>query len=234
MSRIIWQCRHTRRNFSWRFASLIALALVSTIVLVPGAQAQESGVTAISAFGGYYIASDIYNEAASNKSLGLNDSFEYGGRLAHFPNNRLGIEFGYARTGSDLQLNSATPIANPGAPLGRLDLDEWDLNFLFSQPTYGKTVPYFTMGLGWTTTRPDVSVPTSSKSLFAFNFGIGTFIKTNNEKLAMRLDARWRVTDLPFNTSSEVYCDPWGCWSYSSSWYNSGELTAGLTYRLGQ
>jgi opacity protein-like surface antigen len=54
-----------------------------------------------------------------------------------------------------------------------------------------------------------------------------------SQALALRFEGRWRVTDTAISTSSGVYCDYWGyCYSYSSDWYNSGELTAGLTYKL--
>ena len=53
-------------------------------------------------------------------------------------------------------------------------------------------------------------------------------------KLALRLEGRWRITDTNITTSSGVYCDYWGyCYGYASDWYSSGELSAGLTYKLG-
>mgnify|MGYP001332539310 CR=1 FL=1 len=51
--------------------------------------------------------------------------------------------------------------------------------------------------------------------------------------VALRLEGRWRVTDTQITTSSGVYCDYYGyCYYYASDWYNSGEFTAGLTYKL--
>jgi len=56
-----------------------------------------------------------------------------------------------------------------------------------------------------------------------------------NPKMGVRLDARWRVTDTAITTSSGVYCDFYGyCWGYSSDWYNSGEFTAGIEYKIGK
>ena len=119
--------------------------------------------------------------------------------------------------------------------------DEYDLNFLVSQPSPNPSMwPYFTLGFGWSVTHPEVhgtdptkTINAKSNSLFALNFGIGSLVEMR-PNLSLRLDARWRVTDTHITTSSGVYCDYWGyCWGYSSDWYNSGELTAGLTYRMG-
>ena len=67
---------------------------------------------------------------------------------------------------------------------------------------------------------------------FNFNFGLGTKIAMS-EQIAARIEGRWRITDTSFNTSSGIWCDPWGyCYNYASSWYNSGELIGGLTYRF--
>jgi hypothetical protein len=171
----------------------------------------------------------------------------WGGRLTKFTNNYSAAEFSYTRNGSDLKARTAVVgSAVPNFDAGKVTMDEYDLNFLVSSPAPDpKMWPYFVLGFGWTVTHPDIKGPpggalpaqavsVSSKSLFAFNFGIGTMIQMN-PKMAARLDARWRVTDTNISTSSGVYCDYWGyCWGYSSSWYNSGEFTAGLEYRLGK
>jgi len=219
----------------------IAVALVTMIALAPSARAQESKF-AISAFGGYNIAADIYNDLNGGGSLELKNSFMWGGRATLFTNRYSAVEFSYARNGSDLNVRTSALKPNPpsGFDAGRINLDEYDFNVLISQPTGNPKVwPYFTMGIGWTLTHPDVKgedpntlqpINVSGNSLFAFNFGFGGMIKAN-PNLSLRLDARWRVTDTNINTSSGVYCDYWGyCWTYASSWYNSGELTAGLTY----
>ena len=85
-------------------------------------------------------------------------------------------------------------------------------------------------------TNPDIDsdfvagVQPESNTLFNFNFGLGAKIEMS-EKLGMRLEGRWRVTDTAITTSSGIWCDPYGyCYSYASDWYNSGELIGGLSY----
>ena len=219
--------------------ALRALALVAATTalaaLAPRAEAQGTTAVALSAFGGYYVASDLYNDTASNRSLELENSFEYGGRLTFFTNRYSAVEVAYTRVGSDLKLhNPGGGLIPPDFDPGRINGDQWDLNFLVSQPVSNPNVwPYFTIGIGWTATHPEVpQVNVDGNTLFAFNFGLGTMVEVN-EKLSLRLDARWRTTDTNITTSSGVYCDYWGyCWSYASDWYNSGDLTAGLTYHF--
>jgi hypothetical protein len=222
--------------------AVVALAVISVVALAPSVQAQGYARTfAITPFAGYNIASDIYSGYSGTygeASLELKNGLVWGGKLLAFTNDYSAVEFGYARTAADLAVRTGSPGGNFEA--GKMSGDEYDLNFLISQPSPNpKLWPYFTLGFGWTLTHPEgknangESVNFDSNSLFAFNFGIGTLVEMK-PNLSLRLDARWRVTDTAITTSSGVYCDYWGyCWSYSSDWYNSGELTAGLTYRMG-
>jgi hypothetical protein len=56
---------------------------------------------------------------------------------------------------------------------------------------------------------------------------------TMNPKLDLRLEGRWKITGTHVTTGTYTYCDYWGyCYGYSSSSYNTGEFTAGLTYKM--
>jgi hypothetical protein len=223
--------------------AVVALAALSILALAPSAQAQGYARTfALSGFAGYNIASDIYSGYSGTYGearLEMKNGLVWGGRIMGFTNDYSAVEFGYARTSSDISFRPASSVNNVDA--GNLSTDEYDLNFLISQPSPNPRMwPYFTLGFGWAVTHPEVhasdpskTVTADSNTLFAFNFGIGTLVEVK-PNLSLRLDARWRVTDTAITTSSGVYCDYWGyCWSYASDWYNSGELTAGLTYRMG-
>jgi hypothetical protein len=226
-------------------AAVLALILVAA---VPAAQAQSRAKsTTLGAFGGYNIASDIYTSYSgptSGAKLALKDGFEWGGRLTHFTGEYSAVEFAYTRNGADMELkNYYGGVVPNGFDAGRVNVDQYDLNFLMSKPTSNpKLWPYFTLGIGLSNTKPEVNAidPNTSQplsidgnSLFAWNIGIGTMLDMN-PKLGLRFDAKWRVTDTNITTSSGVYCDYWGyCWSYSSDWYSSGELTAGLQYKFG-
>jgi opacity protein-like surface antigen len=72
-----------------------------------------------------------------------------------------------------------------------------------------------------------------SNTQFCFNFGAGANVAMSS-KLAMRLEARWKLTHTDISTGTYAYCDYYGyCYAYNSTTYSSGELTGGLTYKLG-
>jgi hypothetical protein len=196
-------------------------------------------------FGGYYLASDLYDVtsiAGAGSQIGLDNSFMWGVRLGMSANRHTSAELVYTRAGSDVKTNKTLNGYNPQS-LGRLNLNSGDLNFLFRQPSLGnpRATGFFELGFGWTWTDPSgVKPPTGlgqvslkGNTLFNWNFGLGGIVDLN-EKMSLRLDGRWRITDTHVSTSSGVWCDYYGyCYSYSSDLYNSGELTAGLTYKLG-
>ena len=225
---------------------LAALALGATL-LAPAAGAQNyARTTTLSVFGGYNVASDLFESeynSINSATLELTNAFMWGGRLTRFTNEYSAVEFAYTRNSTDLKVHNYGAALPSDFNAGRMTSDQYDLNFLASQPSINPNLwPYFTLGFGWTLTHPEVNAQNASaqpievdgNSLFAFNFGIGTLVNMN-EKMSLRLDARWRVTDTHITTSSGYYCDYWGyCWSYASDWYNSGEFTGGITYRLGR
>ena len=221
--------------------NVLALAAAASLACVAVASAQMK--LEINPFAGYYIASDLYNGYSTSGSgnVELKNSFMWGGRLiASSP--RGGLEFAYTRTGSDVSLHKVL-AGQPSSDIGRLNIDNYDLNFIGYQPSGNPRVqPFGLIGFGWAITHPELNSEFSianagfkepdSEVLFNFNFGIGTKIEMN-EKLGLRIEGRWRVTDTAITTSSGIWCDPYGyCYSYASDWYNSGELIGGITYAL--
>src|SRR5215831_2717568 len=144
-------------------------------------------------FDGYYIASDLYTgySNVSSGHIGLENSNEWGGRIGINPRPGFGFEFAYTKIGSDIKIHNS-PGAFLPSNLGRLDGDEYDFNFVFSQPIPYQTRAsgFFTLGLGWTQTHPHINAPVNTSfdgnSLFAWNFGLGTKIALN-EKFLLRL-----------------------------------------------
>ena len=224
-------------------AGAVLAALAATVLCASNVSAQVKWD--ITPFAGYYIASDLFNtypnSGASSGTSGveLTNSFAWGGRLTAI-NRRGALEFAYTRAGSDMKIKQ--PLAGqPRDKIGRLDLDTYDINFIGYEPTGNpKVTPFGVIGIGWTVTHPsldsDFHLPTgnqlASNTLFNFNFGLGARVMIN-EKLSARFEGRWRVTDTNLETSSGLWCDPYGyCYSYSSNWYDAGELEAGLSYTI--
>jgi hypothetical protein len=221
--------------------AVLAAVLSAAVLCVSSASAQVKWD--LTPFAGYYIASDLFNDyaysgsASGGSGVELTNSFAWGGRLTAI-DRRGAVEFAYTRTGSDVKLKQQL-AGQPRNQIGRLDIDNYDINFIGYEPTGNpKVTPFGVIGFGWSITHPEIdpsfvvaSGPQpESNSLFNFNFGVGVRVAMN-EKLATRFEARWRVTDTNLQTSSGLWCDPYGyCYSYSSNWYNAGELEAGLSY----
>jgi len=234
--------------------AITALAVVASVA-VANAQQRSSGYYSYSkpgpelgVFGGYYIASDLYNVTSAGiggagSQIGLANSFMWGARLGMSASRNFSYELVYTRTGSNVSINKTLNGYNPQS-VGRLNGNSGDLDFLFRQPSLGnpQVTGFFELGFGWTWTDPSgITSPVSPsqkaikpETLFNWNFALGG-IYDINPKFALRLDARWRITDTHVSTSTGTWCDYYGyCYAYSSSLYNTGELTAGLTYKLGK
>ena len=218
-------------------ARAVLAALAATVWCATGASAQVKWD--ITPFAGYYIASDLFTSysTGANSGVELTNSFAWGGRLTAI-NRRGALEFAYTRTGSDMKLSQQL-AGQPRTNIGRLDIDNYDINFIGYEPTGNpKVTPFGVIGIGWSATHATLDSDflangnVQSNTLFNFNFGLGVRVAMN-EKLSARFEGRWRVTDTNLETSSGMWCDPYGyCYSYSSNWYNAGELEAGLSYTL--
>jgi len=220
---------------------VLALSVAGVVATVSMASSQAR--VELTPFVGYYIASDLYNSyAVANPGVSnveLRNDLMWGGKLT-FSTPRSGLEFSYTRTGSDVHLNQIQ-LGQPQDNVGRVDIDNYDVNFIGYQMTGNPRVTGFgELGLGWAVTHPDINTTflgqgvaqPHGNTLFNFNFGLGVRLEMN-PKLATRLEGRWRVMDTNITTSSGIWCDPYGyCYGYASDWYNSGELIAGLSYTL--
>ena len=215
-----------------RLAKLVLLALIFVAAHAPIASAQMQWE--FTPFAGYYIASDLYN-AYSPTGPGQ----AWGGRLTG-TRGHAGLEFAYTRTGSDVQLENLL-AGQPRKDVGRINIDSFDLNFLgFQQTGNPNVLPFGEIGLGFSVLHPKIdddallggTAEPESRTRFNFNFGLGTKILVS-ERIGLRLEGRWRITDTNVPTGSTTWCDAWGyCYSYSTDWYNSGELIDGLSYRF--
>ena len=219
--------------------SLAVLAVGAAFALATVSVAGAQMKVEVTPFAGYNIASDIYNGYSTNGGSGnieLQNGLLYGGRLT-FSSPRGGFELAWTHTSSEV--SSEGLLQNqPRSKWGTLGADMFDINFLGYQPSgNARVTPFGLIGFGWTVTNPDISSDfvaaarnPEGNTLFNFNFGLGAKIEMS-EKIGLRLEGRWRVTDTAITTSSGIWCDPWGyCYSYASDWYNSGELIGGLSY----
>jgi hypothetical protein len=219
-----------RGSFAAGFVLFLAAAAPAS------AQSEQKGATQISVMGGAYLGGTVYTGESGTltRNVDVQNDWDYGGKLGYVFNQLLGLEFGYSRSNSGLQLEPGT--GKPAAPIGDLTENRYDLNLnFFTHPN--NVQGYFTLGGGAThfganfddgSGSPPKSV---SDTRFSSNFGIGMLLHTS-PKMALRLDGRWRYTDTNVG-GQDYYCDAYGfCYSYDSSFYSSGQITGGVTYSL--
>jgi hypothetical protein len=216
-------------------AALVLGCWVAVFGAANQAAAQRPPRFDLSVLGGGYFASDLYNGTNSITSgttkVHLSDSWTYGGRLGFTAQNHIGLEFSYARAVSDA--SASNPVASPGLTGASVALNQFDFNLLFGQPQGNRGIGYFTLGFGWTDVVPSIPNSTAtSNSFFAWNFGLGLKAYMGRSAL-FRIDARYRGVDTNRTTGVYNYCDYYGyCYTYASSIYYSGEVTAGLGVRF--
>jgi hypothetical protein len=233
----------SKGSLSFLKAVTIGLAAVGLCLSVGTASAQSGRrygpSTEVTVFNGYYIAQDLYTVVSgggSGSTIGMSNSYMYGVRLGFYPQPYGGLEFAWTRTGSDVEVNTQYPGFLPTGPLGRMEFDSYDINFVGRQHNFAnpRVTGFGTIGFGWSVTHPDLpAVNVGSNTLFGINFGMGANVAMG-EAIDLRLEGRWKISGTHITTGTYTYCDIYGyCYGYSSSSYNSGELTAGLTYKLG-
>ena len=190
----------------------------------------SSGHFELTAFGGGFVASNIYRRNSDlSYDFAISDAWTYGGRLAYVWRQGFGLEASYARATSDVKVFGVT---TPRTKVGELTFNQFDLNALFQSRLQRTVVGYLTVGAGATNLETTVA-GADNDTRFAYNLGVGAKISlSRGSPVALRVDARYRGTDLPHNVSSAVACGFYGCYQYASSNYGTGELTGGLTFRF--
>jgi opacity protein-like surface antigen len=217
-------------------STLVALAVAAGLAANAAMAAAQEAKIELTPFAGYYFASDLYGTGGTRVSL--ENDFTWGIRLTRIRGNG-GFELGYTKAGSDAKLVTILP-GQPRADIGHVDFMSFDIDFLGFTSTGNRVSPFGVIGIGWSTAHPEINAEfvsnatpqPESATLFNFNFGIGTMIAMS-PKVSLRLEGRWRVADTNLVTASGIWCDPYGyCYQYASDWYNSGELTGGLSFAL--
>ena len=106
-----------------------------------------------------------------------------------------------------------------------LTIDYWQASFLWSLNPYEQFNPYFVVGFGATSLRPDGFTSTTR---FSGNIGGGVKIQFS-DAIGLRFDGRFYGT---YINSQTGYCDPFWCYGYTNSLYQF-DVSAGLIIRFG-
>ena len=217
-------------------ARAAAFALSVALLAAPAA-AQRANSWELSAFGGGYFGSSIYQGqypvgTGPIYTVGLNSAGMYGARLGYNVKRGFGVEFSWSASDPTLSFSG---YSSSTKPQGSLKVNNFDFDAMFNfgqQRVWG----YFALGLGWSEFSPSVTdytgtpISTSNKSYFSGNSALGMKVFINPH-FALQFDARYRWANTGHNTGTSTGCYPYYyCYTYSSTWYGASEISGGLTY----
>lgn len=207
----------------FRFLALAGCLAIAAAAGTAAAQ-DRSGTFEISPFGGGYFGGTLYDSGKGTVDVG--SDWAYGGRFAYNVNRVFGIEFDWTHAASDLEGYGHSSSGR----VGRLTQDVYEANAIF---TWGsrRALGYFGVGGGVAVLKTEFNNSAStSDTRFTGNMSLG-FKGFVTPRFGFRIDGRWRFTDTPYTTNTGTTCDYYGyCYHYHTTWYYSGELTAGLVF----
>ncbi len=157
---------------------------------------------------------------------------------AYDPDNNWQLEATFAlqpsilRAGvrSDIDIPDLNPnFTQDGDQIELFDLDVTYIHLgAMHQWTNGSWIPYLNFGLGATIFKPAGDLDSRNKFSLSFGGGVKKFF---NDRFGIRSQLRAFVTFLGSN--DQLYCDPFGCWTYSDRVnFSQFEISTGLIIRL--
>ncbi|MEP7028867.1 MAG: outer membrane beta-barrel protein [Candidatus Eisenbacteria bacterium] len=187
----------------------------------------------LTAFNGIQLPKDLYTSGGAK--IGPGDGYTWGGRVAYHTGPKLGIELSYTRARSALELRKSSTGFPDSTALGGLVVHEFDIGVLLAQEAQpnAKTAGYLLFGVGATRFVGDIAPASGdvTRQRFAWHVGLGSKIRMGSQ-LSLRLEGRYRSTNT--DPRGTLYTDAGGnVYTFAPHWYRTGELTAGLTYRIG-
>jgi outer membrane protein with beta-barrel domain len=203
------------------------MAALSVLVLFAGAASVRAQALPrtfnVSPLAGIYLGGS-YDGSGVVPDLDVTSAFLFGIRGEYRFSRQVGLEFEFSHADPEVKIDATEEH------LADLSVNHYEgtFNFYWGQPT---TQVYMALGAGATDFSADVSGGESrGETKFTGIFGLGV-TKWVKENLGLRLDGRYRWTDV--NGDDSIYCDPFfGCYDYDTSWYGSGEITGGVTYQF--
>jgi hypothetical protein len=205
-----------------RPAAAVALLTGLSLLAAPAQAQYYEQSTWITPFAGIYFGGSLSGvQSAVANSIDVGESFTYGARLGHKFNSAIGLVFEYAHADPSVTIRGGT-AAGETMDL-HTNIYEGTFNFYFGNDA--NTQGYIALGGG----ADNFSTSAGGSTQFGGVFGLGGQ-KFFNEKWAATLDGRYRWVNV--NGADSYYCGFYGCYAYDTSWYGSGEITLGVTYKF--
>ena len=218
-------------KFSFHRLVLAAAALVLAAAALPASAQNAPGTWELTPYGGVMFGQQIYQGGST--TIDADNAGTFGGRLGYNLTPAFTAEFAYGHATSNLEATNYKPLGGGSGKIGHLASDSFELEGLWHWGS-PRANGYFLLGGGAMMMNPSVDgVATSSSTYFTWSLGIGGKWSVS-ESAAIRIEGRFRDTNLGNTTSSGVWCDFYYCYGYSTSWYANGEITGGITFRFGK
>ncbi len=235
----------------------ILFILSALLVLVNSNQSQAQAKDArveIRPFAGFRLGGNVSDSGYESvgggdelvESLNVKPGSQFGLMLnlplallgMYDPDNNWQLEATFALQPSTLRIDARAdidiPALNPNFKQDgdQIELFDMDVTYIhvgaMHQWTNGSWIPYLNFGLGGTIFKPDGDLDTKTRFSMSFGGGVKRFF---NDRFGIRSQLRGFVTFLGSN--DQLYCDPFGCWTYEDPVYFSQfEISTGLIIRL--
>jgi opacity protein-like surface antigen len=196
---------------------IIQALCLTTLLLLPSAA--SAGGFELTPFMGYQFGGDVttfYEGSYHDVSISSSENF---GLMVNIDlGDMVQLEFLYNTQDTRAKANRFEDT------LG-LTIDYWQVSMLWGFNPYEQFNPYFVVGLGATSLRPDGF---SSETKFSGNIGGGVKIRFS-DAIGLRFEGRLYGT---YINSGTAYCDPFWCYGYTNSLYQF-DVSAGLIIRFG-
>ncbi len=208
----------------WLFTFRVAL-LFAGASLCGAASAQDFQRFEITLVGGASFGSRVATSEAQETRIA--NSGLYGLRAGFALSHSFRIEAGWTHAPAGL-LSRNPSIDSSYKKSGEASTDAYEMNALYD---FGGTSTrgYLGLGAGGMTISPSPGTLSDSETRLALNVAAGVR-QTVGRHLAVRAEGRYRWRDGKTRVGT-IVCDG-ACKPFTTNWYSSAELTAGVSYRF--
>lgn len=213
--------------------SLVTLAAVAALAAAPfalPAAAQVESPFEVTLVGGAGFGSKVLTVGLGEvptAEVRIGNAGLYGVRFGYAFHPSFRVEASWSHVGADL-LTATTATGGSYEKTGTVDTDAYEVNAFYD---FGgrSTRGYLGLGVGGMTISPVIQSLSDSETRFAFNAALGVR-QFFGPHFGVRAEGRYRWRDGKTRLATTV-CDG-ECHPFTTNWFSSAELTAGVSFRF--
>lgn len=209
---------------------LSATALLATFLSATAsapALAQEAPRFELTLVGGAGFGSRVRTLPAEETRI--SNSGLVGLRLGYAVSRSFRIEAGWTHASADL-LTRDPSAGGSYARSGEVETDAYEVNAFYDFGG-GSTRGYLGLGAGAMSISPSQPGLSTAEARFAVNIAAG-LRQAIGKRFAVRAEGRYRWRDGKTRVGTVLCTEGEECRLFTTNWYSSAELTAGLSYRF--